>query len=274
MILQSCSPSAKNYQCSAVITPSFRNILLVPWSPRSCIDIIATTSLRFLRERRTKLPVLEFSFTKYLEIFANLWASFSHLYFCVLFPNVSLLFKGWSCAGCRYEWAHRCLGVARALVYSTYNLFTKSAASGKSYGWLGNARQLLLLLHVVPTTSHQSSSKPKTQFSKWAVAETPFARASRGRCWKRMVNKSRRCANHNHIEHLVQTPLGEIVSENLETIAANIHSFHSRSKLWGAEAVWSRISLVNDVHDRGGIWRLSCMFTTCMTWIRGTDVSF
>ena len=65
--------------------------LLVPWSPRSCIDIIATTSLRFLRERRTKLPVLEFSFTKYLEIFANLWASFSHLYFCVLFPDVSLL---------------------------------------------------------------------------------------------------------------------------------------------------------------------------------------
>ena len=74
---------SQNYLCSAVITPSFRNILLVPWSSRSCIDIIATTSLRFLRKRRTKLPVLEFSFTMYSKSLQ----SFEH--FLAIYISVS-----------------------------------------------------------------------------------------------------------------------------------------------------------------------------------------
>ena len=56
---------------------------------------------------------------------------------------------------------------------------------------------------VVPTNGHQSSSQLVTQFLKWTVAETPLARASQGRCQKRIVDKSRWCTNHNHVEYLV-----------------------------------------------------------------------
>ena len=56
-----------------------------------------------------------------------------------------------------------------------------------------------------------------------------------------MVDKSRRRANHNHIGHLL-SPLGEIVSENLETMAADIVFIpdprFAALKLHGAEFPW------------------------------------
>ena len=123
------------------------------------------------------------------------------------------------------------------------------------------------------SNSRQSSSKPKTQFSKWTVAETPFARASRqvseedGRQEPSMWPRS-------------HSPLGEIVSKNLEPIAANIVFIpdpkFAALKLRGAEFgewyAWPRrhLTIVMYVHDVYGLttWNWCVvLINQIFTWI-------